>query len=35
MTGTFATTMDRYQNTADPAEAMRLRDELVREVFGE
>jgi len=28
-------TMSRYQNSTDPAETVRLRDQLVREVFGE
>jgi hypothetical protein len=28
-------TMDRYQNATNPTEEARLRDELVREVFGE
>jgi hypothetical protein len=31
----FRRTMSRYQNATDPGEAARLRDELVREVFGQ
>src|SRR5712692_6507411 len=31
----FRELMTRYQQTSDPAEAARLRDQLVREVFGE
>ena len=30
----FRETMDRYQNATDPSESARLRDELVRAVFG-
>ena len=30
----FRDLMSRYQKTSDPLEAMYLRDQLVREVFG-